>query len=78
MCALARDACTRRLCQRANNSKVCDTAYYTHLETRKLLQISKQVVTRLLSSQYQDVFAQLVRHLRQMLSGAIESAGTSC
>ena len=29
MCALARDACTRRLCQRANNSKVCDTAYYT-------------------------------------------------
>jgi hypothetical protein len=33
---------------------------YTHIKTCKLLQICKQVVTRLLSSRYQDVFALLV------------------
>ena len=32
----------------------------THVNTRKLLQICKQVVTRLLSSRYQDLFARLV------------------
>jgi hypothetical protein len=33
---------------------------YTHVKTSKLLQTCKQVVRRLLSSQYQDVFVLLV------------------
>jgi hypothetical protein len=37
-----------------------DEGPYTRIKTRKLLQIFKQVVTRLLSSRYQDVFALLV------------------
>jgi hypothetical protein len=32
----------------------------THVKTSKLLKIGKQVVTRLLSSRYQDVFVLLV------------------
>ena len=33
---------------------------WLHVKTSKLLKIGKQVVTRLLSSRYQDVFALLV------------------
>jgi hypothetical protein len=32
----------------------------THVETRNLLQVCKQVVTKLLLSRYQDVFASRV------------------
>jgi hypothetical protein len=44
---------------------------YTHIKTWKLLQICKQVVTRLLSSRYQDVFALLVL-------SCCDKSGTSC
>jgi hypothetical protein len=43
----------------------------THVNTRKLLQICKQVVTRLLSSRYQDLFALLV-------PSCCDKSGTSC
>jgi hypothetical protein len=42
-----------------------------HVKTRKLLQICKQVVTRLLRSRYQDVFALLV-------PSCCDKSGTSC
>ena len=45
--------------------------YATHVTTRKLLQICKQVVTKLLSSRYQDVFALLV-------PSCCDKSGTSC
>ena len=48
-----------------------DCAQTTHVKTRKLLQICKQVVTRLLSSRYQDVFALLV-------PSCCDKSGTSC
>ena len=44
---------------------------YTHTKTRKLIQICKQVVTRLLSTRYQDVFALLV-------PSCCDKFGTSC
>ena len=44
---------------------------YTHVKTHELLQICKQVVTRLLSRQYQDVFALLV-------PSCCDKSGTSC
>ena len=44
---------------------------YTHIKTRKLLQICKQVVTRLLSSRYQDVSTLLV-------PSCCDKSGTSC
>jgi hypothetical protein len=43
----------------------------THAKTRKLIQICKQVVTRLLSTRYQDVFALLV-------PSCCDKVGTSC
>jgi non-homologous end joining protein Ku len=43
----------------------------THIKMRKLLQICKQVVARLLSNQYQDVFALLV-------PSCCDKSGTSC
>ena len=43
----------------------------THVKTRKLLQICKQVVTRLLSNRYQDMFALLV-------PSCCDKSGTSC
>ena len=46
--------------------------YYMHVKTRKLLQICKQVVTRLLSSRYQDVFT-----LRTACSQCCDKFGTS-
>jgi hypothetical protein len=42
-----------------------------HVKTRMLLQICKQIVTRLLSSRYQDVFALLV-------PSCWDKSGTSC
>ena len=42
-----------------------------HVKRRKLLQICKQVVTRLLSNRYQDVFALLV-------PSCCDKFGTSC
>jgi hypothetical protein len=44
---------------------------YAHIKTCKLFQICKQVVTRLLSSRYQDVFALLVL-------SCCDKSGTSC
>jgi hypothetical protein len=43
----------------------------THIKMSKLLHISKQVVTRLLSSRYQDVFALLV-------PSCCDKPGTNC
>jgi hypothetical protein len=43
----------------------------THVKTRKLLQVCKQVVTRFLPSQYQDVFALLV-------PSCCDKSGTTC
>jgi hypothetical protein len=45
--------------------------YTNNWKSHKLLQICKQVVTRLLSSRYQDVFALLV-------SSCCDKSGTSC
>jgi hypothetical protein len=44
---------------------------HTHVKMRALLQICKQVVTRLLSSRYQDVFALFV-------PSCCDKSGTSC
>ena len=52
-------------------SKIRYDNLYTHIKTCKLLQICKQVVTRLLSSRYQDVFALLV-------PSCCDKSGTSC
>ena len=45
--------------------------YHAHVKTHKLLKICKQVVTRLLSSRYQDVFVLLV-------PSCCDKSGTSC
>jgi hypothetical protein len=58
--------------QLVDNTTMCEHNYvYTHIKSRKLLQICKQVVTRLLSSRYQDVFALLV-------PSCCDKSGTSC
>ena len=45
--------------------------FTTHVKLHKLFQICKQVVTKLLSSRYQDVFALLVL-------SCCDKSGTSC
>jgi hypothetical protein len=58
--------------QLVDNTTMCEHNYVcTHIKSRKLLQICKQVVTRLLSSRYQDVFALLV-------PSCCDKSGTSC
>jgi hypothetical protein len=61
----------RTLIFRANSLRQSVAKYVARVKTRKLLQICTQVVTRLLSSRYQDVFSLLV-------PSCCDKSGTSC
>ena len=61
----------RTLIFRAKSLRQSVAKYVARVKTRKLLQICTQVVTRLLSSRYQDVFALLV-------PSCCDKSGTSC